>query len=317
MNARSQSRRLSQITALALLGLSVARAQAATTHVFQYDSSGRLTNVSYGARAIAYAYDAGGNLLERRASGGPAPEADLALVLQGESATLEAGRGNLVFTLAVSNAGPAAAENVLVRDPLPADTVFAAAGAGAEAGGVFEAALGNLAAGAQTSVWLELVPLATGTFVNAATVTNAAADPQPANNFAAVTNVVVRAADTNANGLADWWEVRFFTNPADRVAGGDFDEDRIPNVDEQNAGTDPTLDSSRPVVRVDSYPAPFVVGFDAASGRVYHVDWSSNLPSGLWQNLRSNVPGRGIPAAAADTNGEALIRHYRMRIQSP
>lgn len=319
MALREQQARTGWIAvATALAGLLCAplAARAAITNTYRYDSAGRLTNISYGARSIAYAYDTGGNLLERRAVGGPPPQADLSVVMQGDPATLEAGRGNLVYALAVSNAGPAAAANIRVADPLPPGTVFATASAGAESGGFFTANLGSLAAGAQTMLRLEVVPLATGTFLNAASVTNDVEDPQPANNLSRFTNQVVRAADTNANGLADWWEIYYLTNPADRVAGGDFDHDGAPNDTEQNAGTDPTLDTSLPQLALDSLPVPLVLGFEAASGRVYHVDWSSNLPAGLWQGLHSNIPGHGVKATATDTNVDAL-RFYRLRIQYP
>lgn len=51
---------------IGLLGFAIAAAGDAISVTYQYDIAGRLTNVSYdAASAIAYAYDANGNLLER------------------------------------------------------------------------------------------------------------------------------------------------------------------------------------------------------------------------------------------------------------
>jgi len=309
------TRRLSILIIVAAL-LAAVCARAGTVS-YTYDTAGRLTGADFGGgRSISLYYDAMGNLTQRVVLG-VTPQADVSIAKSSEQAVFESGRGNLVYWLSISNAGPDAASNVRVSDPLPGSTVFAGASTGAVAAGVFEANLGSLAAGALSSVRLELVPLATGVYVNIASVTNDTADTQTVNNIAGFTNTVTRAADTNVNGLADWWENFHFTNAADRVATNDFDHDGVPNIDEQSAGTDPTASNS--VLRLDGIDIPSsscVVSFPTASGRVYAVDAGTNLPMGLWTNLRSNIPGTGAEASVPDTNNTPQSV-YRIRASVP
>ena len=309
-------RRCHILVCVAALFASAVAGRAGTVS-YTYDAAGRLTGADFGGgRSISLYYDAMGNLTQRVVLG-VTLQADVSIAKSSEQAVFESGRGNLVYWLSVSNAGPDAASNVRVSDPLPGGTVFAAASTGAVAAGVFEANLGSLASGAASSVRLELVPLATGAYVNIASVTNDTADTQTVNNVAGFTNTVARAADTNANGLADWWENFHFTNAADRVATNDFDHDGVPNIDEQSAGTDPAASNS--VLRLDDVGVPSaacVVTFPTASGRVYAVDASTNLPLGLWSNLRSNIPGTGAEASVTDTN-KTPQSVYRVRAAAP
>lgn len=295
------------------LWLPLALSAGAGTVRYSYDAAGRLTGADYGGgRAVELFYDPMGNLTQRVVTG-VSPQADVSIAKTGEPAVFEAGRGNLVYWLTVSNAGPDSAANVRVRDPLPAATVFARASAGAVAEGVFEASLGAVAAGAASSVRLELVPLATGIYVNVASVTNDAQDSQAGNNVAAFTNTVTRAADTNANGLADWWEIFHFTNAADRVASADYDHDGVPNDAEQAADTNPAASNSfLRVYEIRIPSASCLVSFPTASGRVYAVDSSPSLPAESWSTLHSNIPGTGVEASLSDTNPGGR-RLYRVR----
>ena len=301
---------------MAALLMSVAAVRAGTVS-YTYDAAGRVTGADFGGgRSISLHYDPMGNLTQRVVLGATL-QADVSVAKSSEQAVFESGRGNLVYWLSISNAGPDVASNVRVSDPLPVSTVFAGASTGAVAAGVFEANLGSLASGAASSVRLELVPLATGVYVNIASVTNDVADTQTVNNIAGFTNTVTRAADTNANGLADWWENLHFTNAADRVATNDFDHDGLANNEEEAAGTDPAASNS--VLRLDEIDIPSslcVVSFPTASGRVYAVDASTNLPAGLWSNLRSNIPGTGAEASVSDTNSTPQSI-YRIRATAP
>jgi uncharacterized repeat protein (TIGR01451 family) len=283
---------------------------------YAYDDAGRLTGADYGGgRTIVYVYDAMGNLLQRVVQAGGA-QAEVAIRKTGEMSSFELGRANLVYWLAVSNAGPQAAENVRVSDMLPSRTLFARASAGAVSGGVYQVSLGGLPAGAESRIRLELVPLDTGTFVNTASVTNDIADSDPADNISVFTNVVLLPADTNANGLADWWENYYFTNPADRVATADYDRDGVINLHEYIALTDPISSNSFLKISALSGGGSRAIEFDTASGRVYCVDWIRQLAPGLWENLQSNIPGVGLRAVVSDTN-TAGQRIYRLQATVP
>src|SRR5579859_5603028 len=45
--------------------------------------------------------------------------------------------------------------------------------------------------------------------------------------------------DSNANGIPDWWEMKYFGN-LNQPANGDFDHDGVSNLDEYLEGTNPT-----------------------------------------------------------------------------
>jgi hypothetical protein len=58
--------------------------------------------------------------------------------------------------------------------------------------------------------------------------------------------------DSNANGLPDWWEVRYFGN-LDQTADGDFDGDGVSNLDEYLEGTNPADPTSyNPRLRIQT-----------------------------------------------------------------
>lgn len=266
---------------------------------YRYDDAGQLVRADYGGgRTVDYTYDAAGHLLERLVRAGALPQADLALLKLGAPTAFELGRGNLVYTLAVSNTGPDTAQDVQVTDTLPVQVLFASASTGALQEGIFTAQLGDLPTGVRLDIRLEVVPLATGEIVNLATVAGSDDDPQPANNTAVTTNLVFAAADTNENGLADWWEQFYFTNAADRVAWGDFDGDGDNNLREQTAGTDPTQSNS--FFHIAGFSDRTLV-FRGESGRVYAVSWNSNGLASIWPVLASHLPGFGQAISVTDT----------------
>ncbi|MBN1557173.1 MAG: DUF11 domain-containing protein [Lentisphaerae bacterium] len=115
------------------------------------------------------------------------PEADLALRHTASAAVLRLG-SNVVFTLTVTNRGPAATEATLVN-PLPPQLAFVAADAGAGtvelAGGTVTYHLGVLASHTGTTVTLTAEAVTPGAADSAATVwTGVETDPYPADNTA-------------------------------------------------------------------------------------------------------------------------------------
>ena len=93
--------------------------------------------------------------------------------------------------------------------------------------------------------------------------------------------VIVRMpmpGDIDADGLPDAWETRYFSSAAAASAEIDSDGDRISNIGEYIAGTDPTNASS--FLRFSSgqpSPSGFILEWSAVTGRVYRVHWSDGL----------------------------------------
>ena len=121
--------------------------------------------------------------------------------------------GPIDYVLTVSNAGPDAAEVIQVTDTLPAGVqFFSATGAGWSctfAAGTVTCTRATLAAGAQATIALsvDVVPgFAGASIVNQASVSNAVADPVPANNTATdTTNAILGGgpADLRVTKSAD------------------------------------------------------------------------------------------------------------------
>ncbi|GAB4184804.1 MAG: hypothetical protein Tsb002_08100 [Wenzhouxiangellaceae bacterium] len=128
-------------------------------------------------------------------------DADLQVVKSGP-ATVIAGN-QVTYTLAVTNNGPSAAQNVSLDDPTPAGLTFVSATAPCAAG--FPCALGNLASGASVSVDVTYqVPAdATGTIVNTAMVSSPTPDPVPGNNDSTVTTTIGAEADLSITKVDD------------------------------------------------------------------------------------------------------------------
>jgi uncharacterized repeat protein (TIGR01451 family) len=100
-----------------------------------------------------------------------------------------------IFTIAVHNGGPGAAENVVVTDVLPAGTTLQSA-PGCTGTTTLTCNAGTLASGATVTFTVTVtLPSTPGPVVNTATVTSSTPDPAPNNNAgtATITAVVVPA----------------------------------------------------------------------------------------------------------------------------
>ena len=132
------------------------------------------------------------------------PTADLRLTFQPGADPTPVGRP-LTNRIAVTNAGPYTASNVVLRTELPSGTAFVSAttsrGAWSHADGLAEAALGELAPGDFADLELVLEPGATGLLTVTAGVSGAEPDPVPEDNVA--------SGSTTVRGLTDlrlaWW----------------------------------------------------------------------------------------------------------------
>ena len=116
------------------------------------------------------------------------------------------------YTFQVKDSGPDTATSVVLRDPLPAGTVFnyatlngstlpCAAFGQLSGGTTVSCNLGDLPRGGQGTVVISVnAPLTVSSYSDTATVSSTSSDPVPANNAATVT-VTVKAS--NKNGVND------------------------------------------------------------------------------------------------------------------
>jgi uncharacterized repeat protein (TIGR01451 family) len=105
----------------------------------------------------------------------------------------------LTYRIRVVNAGPDAADAVVVDDPLPAGSTFVSCtttlgtctGPAPGTGGTVTASLGTMAVGAAETVTIVVnVTASAGSLVNTATATSSTPDPDPGNNTStAVTTI--------------------------------------------------------------------------------------------------------------------------------
>ncbi|MFM1770306.1 MAG: hypothetical protein RJA22_2835 [Verrucomicrobiota bacterium] len=125
-------------------------------------------------------------------------------------------------------------------------------------------------------------------------------------------------ADNDRDRLPDFWEAQFGFNTNDTAdARLDLDGDRMVNVDEYNAGTDPTDPAS--VLKMGELlpagPGGLGLSFVAVSNRTYSVQASATLPGG-WTSL-TNVPAGPTNRTVSVTVSTGLPAGRYLRIVTP
>lgn len=122
-----------------------------------------------------------------------AGSADLAVTKSAVSANVITGQ-NATFTITITNAGPANADNVVATDAVPAGTFVSATPSQGTCNPTVQCTMGTIAPGASATI--TLVIKASNTVApasNTVTVTTSSVDPDPTNNTATATYNVVSA----------------------------------------------------------------------------------------------------------------------------
>lgn len=219
----------------------------------------------------------------------PTPLADLSITKSASTSALPPGGGVLTYTIVVDNAGPSAADSVVLSDTVQADVQnpeFSVDGGGSWLPWTGTLALGTMASGAAQQVLIRgtVGPGFTGTISNTATVSAATSDPTASNNTSepAVTTVALalRASKTTStptlvntpSGTQATYTVTASNDPGATTAAGVYITDVLPAGFSYDGGTAPTIVLSGGAVR------DLVV--DPASGATSPSWGSFTIPGG-------------------------------------
>ena len=149
-------------------------------------------------------------------------------------------------------------------------------------------------------------------------VTATATDPA-GNTSRVSTGVAVTMTSANNDGIPNAWRTQYFgttTTNAFTAAFADFDGDRVSNLNEFLAGTNPTnaasvfkLTAQNPVATAN------VVALNSANGIVYRVWSRDDLSVGNWDILADQVIGTGTNIFLADPAASVSAkRFYRAQV---
>jgi hypothetical protein len=119
-------------------------------------------------------------------------------------------------------------------------------------------------------------------------------------------------ADSNSNGLPDWWELLHFGSTTGANPATDDDGDGVTNFQEWIAGTNPTNPSDKLAITsftMDPASGQPVLGWPSAFGRLYDIEYTENLqlpfanaqsdlpaspPFNVWQDTAPRAPNSGF-----------------------
>ena len=138
-----------------------------------------------------------------------------------------------------------------------------------------------------------------------------------------MTNTLVQldVTDLDGDGIPAYWELEHFNGTTNAIASADTDTDRIDNLGEYLAYTDPNDSSSVFVISAAfntvSNVTEVIAEFDSVRSRDYTLEQSTNLTSaGSWQNISGHVRGEGA-AMEIETTNSSGIGMYRVKAKLP
>jgi hypothetical protein len=131
----------------------------------------------------------------------------------------------------------------------------------------------------------------------------ATATPAPAGN-----------ADTDSDGMPDWWELTYDLDPGRAAdANEDADDDGMTNLQEYLAGTNPQDPSSRLAITISLTPVNAArLQFDASATLSYTLQYRASLSTGSWLNLTSFVAAPSNRTLVVTNAVPAPPRFYRV-----
>lgn len=127
-------------------------------------------------------------------------------------------------------------------------------------------------------------------------------------------------SDEAGDGLPDAWQQGFFGQTAVSGYGPyeDWDRDGFSNIAEYLAGTDPSrADSLLWLYDAQQNMDQIVLKWPSHPGRMYAVDWGTNLVSGGYTALSSNIPATPPETEFTHPRIELPKVFYRVRLSVP
>ncbi len=226
----------------------------------------------------------------------------------------------LVYLITVVNGGPAVAEDVVVRDTIPAGLTYVADTGGCDASGLplLECMIGDLAAGAsrQIAVTVEVDDSiqAGTTLSNRARVVSSGSDPNPQDNESTATVIVTSEADLSisktaststptAGALLTWTVV--VTNAGPQAAGMVQVMDTLPAGVDYVSDTDSCVEAPPGVLNCNV--GPLAAGATTSFDIVTRLD--SDLPAGtaLRNSVRLMTMGLQDPDPTNNRDTETVV----------
>ncbi len=127
----------------------------------------------------------------------------------------------------------------------------------------------------------------------------------------------IPGADSNTNGIPDWWEFLYFRSITGAVASADSDTDFTDNLGEYIAGTVPTNASSVfTLLSVSGVSTDaVVVQWSSVTGRVYSIDRCVAVTN--WTVLDTNLTSGSSIRSYTNSVGAAGLFLYRVRVTPP
>ncbi|MDA0814145.1 MAG: lamin tail domain-containing protein, partial [Verrucomicrobia bacterium] len=128
-------------------------------------------------------------------------------------------------------------------------------------------------------------------------------------------------ADSDADGIPDWWEVTNGLNSNDQTDGAlDSDGDTATNLFEYLSGTDPNNRGS--LLRFDSItntPGGFTIQFTAQAEISYTVEFGDDLADSNWTAIATIAPSPSVRTETVidSTIGDQPERFYRIVAERP
>ncbi|HEY5621493.1 MAG TPA: zinc-dependent metalloprotease family protein [Pontiella sp.] len=120
--------------------------------------------------------------------------------------------------------------------------------------------------------------------------------------------------DLDNDGLPNEWEQLYFFSPTGAVALVDADGDGAGNLEEYISGHNPTNPASVFEISSVTGNVPYIVTWDSIKGRLYNVEWSTNLVDGVFTNISAALP---YPANSYTDSVERIppANFYRVEVQ--